>query len=195
MVNLLLTGVSSVFKRITENLVKSIPGCGLPPGSLRLSLIVAVVVTLQLLVSMSISRAVIFLLLMTSGDVERNPGPETSGRPMFFCHHSNNVLMCHVWCFQMSFLVAHIDNYPIAYSALLFLLFQCKTCVQVCTIHATCKLHALANIFSIVTKVSGTKATVLMILLLQAMAAVQTSLLMKSGDVETNPGPGLYPGG
>ena len=82
MVNLLLTGISSVFERITENLVKSIPGCGLPPGSLRLSLIVVVVVTVQLLVSMSISRAVIFLLLMTSGDVERNPGPETSG--MFY---------------------------------------------------------------------------------------------------------------
>ena len=40
------------------------------------------------------------------------------------------------------------------------------------------------------------KATALMMMIvaLQAMAAVQTSLLMTSGDVETNPGPGRFEG-
>ena len=45
----------------------------------------------------------------------------------------------------------------------------------------------------IVSKTAGTRTTVsmlIMILLLQAVAAVQTSLLIRSGDVETNPGPG-----
>ena len=106
--------------------------------------------------------------------------------------------MCHeiAWFFQMSFLVAHIDNYPIA---LLSLLFQCKICVQVCTTCMQCVDYThyitIIIIFSTVTKVTRTRATVLMILLLQAMASVQISLLMRSGDVETNPGPGLYPGG
>ena len=50
---------------------------------------------------------------------------------------------------------------------------------------------------SIVSKTAGTRAIVfmmMMILLLQTIAAVQTSLLMRSGDVETNPGPGRYGG-
>ena len=65
--------------------MKLVPGCESPPGSSRLSLVIVVLVIMQLLVSISISRAVILLLLMTSGDVERNPGPEQSGMP-FFCH-------------------------------------------------------------------------------------------------------------
>ena len=40
---------------------------------------------------------------------------------------------------------------------------------------------------------TGTRL-LMVILLLQARAAVQTSLLLRSGDVEKNPGPGLYPG-
>ena len=49
----------------------------------------------------------------------------------------------------------------------------------------------------IVSKTGGTRTTIsmlMMILLLQAIAAVQTSLLIRSGDVETNPGPGRYGG-
>ena len=68
--------VGCVFKKITENLENCIPGCELPQGSLKLSFVIVLVVGAQLLVTVSTSRAVIFLLLMTSGDVERNPGPE-----------------------------------------------------------------------------------------------------------------------
>ena len=49
----------------------------------------------------------------------------------------------------------------------------------------------------IVPKATGTRAIVfmmMMILLLQAIAAIQTSLLIRSGNVETNPGPGRYGG-
>ena len=75
--NSLLNVTESVLKRISENLKK----CGqeFPPGSIRLSLAIVVMVGAQLFISVSISRAVISLLLMTSGDVERNPGPTQSG--------------------------------------------------------------------------------------------------------------------
>ena len=49
----------------------------------------------------------------------------------------------------------------------------------------------------IVPKATGIRTIafmMMMILLLQAIAAVQTSLIMRSGDVETNPGPGRYGG-
>lgn len=82
MVNSLLEGVRFVSKRISKKLAQCVPGRELPPGSLRLSLITVVIVGTQLLVSVSISRAVICLLLMTSGDIERNPGPNQSG--MFY---------------------------------------------------------------------------------------------------------------
>ena len=65
-----------VFKKIIENLEKYAPRPELRQGSLKLSFIVVLVIGAQVLVTVSISRAVIFLLLMTSGDVERNPGPE-----------------------------------------------------------------------------------------------------------------------
>ena len=42
-------------------------------------------------------------------------------------------------------------------------------------------------------KATGIRA-MMVILLLLAVAAVQTSLLLRSGDVEMNPGPGRYPG-
>ena len=49
-----------------------------------------------------------------------------------------------------------------------------------------------------VVKASGTtcSANVLMFVLLRATMANQSldALLIRSGDVETNPGPGLYPG-
>ena len=73
-----LNGVGYVFKKITENLENCDPGYELPQGSLKLSFVVVLLVGAQLLVTVSISRAIIFLLLMTSGDVERNPGPEQS---------------------------------------------------------------------------------------------------------------------
>ena len=76
MVTVTSNTVGCVFKKITENFENCIPGCELPQGSLKLSFVVVLVVGAQLLVTVSTSRAVIFLLLMTSGDVERNPGPE-----------------------------------------------------------------------------------------------------------------------
>ena len=65
-----------VFKKIIGNLENYAPRSELRQGSLKLSFIVVLVVGVQLLMTVSISRAVIFLLLMTSGDIERNPGPE-----------------------------------------------------------------------------------------------------------------------
>ena len=44
------------------------------------------------------------------------------------------------------------------------------------------------------SKATGKRVLMMVILLLQARAAVQTSLLLRSGDVEKNPGPGLCPG-
>ena len=41
---------------------------------------------------------------------------------------------------------------------------------------------------------SFVKMLITVVLLLHAILAVQTSLLMRSGDVERNPGPGRYPG-
>ena len=76
MVTVTLNIVECVFKKITENLGNCVAGCELPQGSLKLSFVIVLVVGAQLLVTVSVSRAVIFLLLMTSGDVERNPGPE-----------------------------------------------------------------------------------------------------------------------
>ena len=73
--NLLLACVNFVLKRITDNLLCCVSGSKVPNGGLQLSFIVVLIVAAQLLVAVSISRAVIFLLLMTSGDVERNPGP------------------------------------------------------------------------------------------------------------------------
>ena len=80
MINSLQNGVTSSFKGISKNLMKCtcVPGLKFPPGSLRLSLVIVVMVGAQLFISLSISRAVISLLLMTSGDVERNPGPTQS---------------------------------------------------------------------------------------------------------------------
>ena len=43
-------------------------------------------------------------------------------------------------------------------------------------------------------KATGTSVLMMVNLSLQAIAAVQSSLLLRSGDVERNPGPGLYPG-
>ena len=43
-------------------------------------------------------------------------------------------------------------------------------------------------------KATGMRVLMLMVLLVQAIAAVQISLLLRSGDVEKNPGPGLHPG-
>ena len=83
-----LSTVDFVFKKITGNLENCVRGCELPRGSLKLSFLVVLVVGAQLLVTLSISQAVIFLLLMTSGDVERNPGPEQTLTSMFYLSYT-----------------------------------------------------------------------------------------------------------
>ena len=75
-VNLLLACVNFVLKRITDSLLYCVSGSKVPNGGLQLSFVVVLIVAVQLYMAVSISRAVIFLLLMTSGDVERNPGPQ-----------------------------------------------------------------------------------------------------------------------
>ena len=64
--------------------------------------------------------------------------------------------------------------------------------------HYTNDSCTLVFITPAVAKASGTTciANVLTFVLLQAMMADQSlnALLIRSGDVETNPGPGLYPG-
>ena len=90
-----LNAVGFVFKKIAGNLENCIRGCELSQGSLKLSFLVVLVVGAQVLVTLSISRAVIFLLLMTSGDVERNPGPEQTLTSMF--HSSYTLWLSVLW--------------------------------------------------------------------------------------------------
>ena len=90
-----LNAVGFVFKKITENVENCVCGCELPQGSLKLSFLVTLVVGAQLLVTLSVSRVVIFLLLMTSGDVERNPGPEQLLTSMF--HSSYTLWLSVLW--------------------------------------------------------------------------------------------------
>ena len=89
LVSATLTSVGCVLKNIIENLGNCVPRCELPQGSLKLSFVIVLLVGAQLFVTVSISRVIIFLLLMTSGDVERNPGPEQSLTGGFnsFCIH------------------------------------------------------------------------------------------------------------
>lgn len=106
MINVLQNGIGSVFKKISENLCVS-AGRKFPPGSLKLSLVIVAMVGAQLLLSVSISRAVIFLLLMTSGDVERNPGPTQSG------------IHCFIFINLVTYIVVHsCFCYPSSYQSL-----------------------------------------------------------------------------
>ena len=45
-------------------------------GILMKSLVVVIVVTIQLFVSVVVAHTIIYLLLLISGNLERNPGPE-----------------------------------------------------------------------------------------------------------------------
>ena len=51
-------------------------------------------------------------------------------------------------------------------------------------------MHAVSQpVMKLDSKATGTNVLMMVILLLQARA-----LLLRSGDIEKNPGPGLYPG-
>ena len=76
--NFVLTGVGCMLQMVAEKVTSSWiqAGSKISSGSLKKSFLVVVMVSLQLLVSVSVARAIIFFLLLTSGDVEQNPGPE-----------------------------------------------------------------------------------------------------------------------
>ena len=86
--NSVISGVSGLVRSIAEPVAKwTTESDGmLSQGSLKRSLIVVVIVTIQLLVTVSVARSVIFFLLLTSGDVEENPGPcQTTGSYYLRC--------------------------------------------------------------------------------------------------------------
>ena len=57
-------------------------------------------------------------------------------------------------------------------------------------------MYSLSGFIIIVSKTveAKTTASMLIMILLQAVVAIQISMLIRSGDVETNPGPGRYGG-
>ena len=50
-------------------------GDKLPDGSLLRSFVIVVLASVQLFVTVMVARAIIYFHLLTSGDVEENPGP------------------------------------------------------------------------------------------------------------------------
>lgn len=59
-----------------DRVIKWTSGSAVSDGNLKQSLLVVIVVAAQLLVSVAVARTIIFLLLLISGDVEQNPGPD-----------------------------------------------------------------------------------------------------------------------
>ena len=57
----------------------SLYGDKMPSKSLWQSLIIVLIATIQLCASVMVARAIIFFHLLTSGDVEQNPGPMQNG--------------------------------------------------------------------------------------------------------------------
>ena len=90
-VNSVISGVSGLVRSIAKPVAKwttetTESGDMLYQGSSKRSLVVVVIVTIQLLVTVSVARSVIFFLLLTSGDVEQNPGPcQTTGSYYLRC--------------------------------------------------------------------------------------------------------------
>ena len=72
--NFMMGNICNVLGKVSNRLTILI-GDRLSNGILMRSLMVVIVVTIRLLVSVVIARAIIFFLLLISGDVERNPGP------------------------------------------------------------------------------------------------------------------------
>ena len=73
-VNITMGNICYVLGKVSNYLTKLI-GDRLSNGILTRSLVVVIIVTIQLLVSVVVARAIVYLLLLISGDVERNPGP------------------------------------------------------------------------------------------------------------------------
>ena len=79
--NSMTSGVSHLLRAITEPSAKWTQNEDmLSQGSVMRSLVVVIMLAIQLLVTASVARSIIFFLLLTSGDVEQNPGPcQTEG--------------------------------------------------------------------------------------------------------------------
>ena len=72
--NFTMGNICNVLGKISNHLTNLI-GDRLLSGILMKSLVVVIIVTIQLLVSVVVARAIIYILLLISGDVERNRGP------------------------------------------------------------------------------------------------------------------------
>ena len=72
--NFTTRNICNVLEKISNHLTKLI-GDRLSSGILMKSLVVVVIVTIQLLVSVVVARAIIYFLLVISGDVEQSRGP------------------------------------------------------------------------------------------------------------------------
>ena len=66
--------IRNVLGKLSHHLTKII-GDRLSNGILMRSLVVVIIVTIQLLVSVMVARAIIYFLLLISGDIEQDPGP------------------------------------------------------------------------------------------------------------------------
>ena len=54
--------------------------------------------------------------------------------------------------------------------------------------------HACIVYATVLDNVRPRGVLMMLILLLQATTFIQSSLLLRCGDIESNPGPGIYPG-
>ena len=60
--------------------------------------------------------------------------------------------------------------------------------------HTDLRMHNSTTIDKIQPAWSTRRVLMILILLLQATSFIQFSLLLRCGDIESNPGPGIYPG-
>ena len=77
-INSVTSGIGCLVQATTEPFMKwtqndDMPSQGNPMGSL----VVVILVAIQLFMTVAVARSVIYFLLLTSGDVEQNPGPPT----------------------------------------------------------------------------------------------------------------------
>ena len=79
--NSVTSGVSYLIRAITEPVLKWIQNDNLlSQGSSRQSLVMVIILAIQLLVTVFVASSVVFFLLLSSGDIEQNPGPcQTEG--------------------------------------------------------------------------------------------------------------------
>ena len=109
--NSMTSAVSYLARATTEPVLKWAQNDNLlSQGSSRQSLVMVIIVAIQLFVTVSVARSVIYFLLLTSGDVEQNPGPCQIGGTLacYLCLHVIKlhfilVLFLHVYCRSQMF--------------------------------------------------------------------------------------------